>query len=245
MHIDEYERMYRWEEHYWWFVGRRELILRLLKPRLSEISAPLILDAGCGTGAVTKALEAFGEVTGADFSARALSYSRKRGCPQLVQSRVEQLPFADHSFHAITALDIVEHVEADTCALQEFWRVLKPGGWLAMSVPAYQFLWSGHDDALMHKRRYTRQELRQRLQETGFEIPKISYAVTCLFLPILMFRLKDRWFGRKREPEASIVPVPDWLNRTLIAIQRLEGTFLEKVNLPYGVSVIALAQKRK
>jgi ubiquinone/menaquinone biosynthesis C-methylase UbiE len=243
MHKDEYERMYRYEGDYWWFVGRRELVLSLLKSILPADGERWILDVGCGTGAMVKALQPWGKVVGADLSPLALSFCRKRGCELLIETPAERLPFQSGTFDALTALDLLEHLESDRSALCEFYRVLKPGGWLAISVPAYRFLWSGHDVALMHKRRYTAHLLRDRLLETGFQIEKLSYSVTFLFLPIMLFRLKEKLLGRHRAPAASIIPVPARVNRFLIGVQRFEAKLIRRINLPFGVSVVALVQK--
>ncbi|MEO0250249.1 MAG: class I SAM-dependent methyltransferase [candidate division WOR-3 bacterium] len=243
MHPEEYERMYRYEGEYWWFVGRRELILTLVQDWLGEHSNGLFLEAGCGTGAMLKTLEQWGLVIGVDLATPALEFCRRRGCAYLVQASVERLPFPEETFDLITALDLLEHVEDDQGALSEFYRVLKPGGLLALTVPAYRFLWSGHDIALHHKRRYTASLLRSRLKQAKFTIRKLSYAVTLLFLPILLFRLQNRWFQRQQTPHASIVPVPSWLNRLLIALQRFEAHLVRLLNLPFGVSLVAIVSK--
>lgn len=243
MHKDEYERMYRYEGDYWWFVGRRELVLSLLRTVLPADGNRWVLDVGCGTGAMVQSMQPWGKVVGADLSPRALSFCRKRGCERLVQTPAEHLPFRSGTFDALTALDLLEHLQSDSPALCEFYRVLKPGGWLAVSVPAYQFLWSGHDIALMHKRRYTARLLKTHLLETGFQIEKLSYSVTLLFLPIMLFRLKEKWLGRHHEPVASIIPVPERINKLLINLQRLEAWLIRHTSLPFGVSVVALVQK--
>jgi hypothetical protein len=95
----------------------------------------------------------------------------------------------------------------------------------------------------MHKRRYTARLLKTHLLETGFQIEKLSYSVTLLFLPIMLFRLKEKWLGRHHEPVASIIPVPERINKLLINLQRLEAWLIRHASLPFGVSVVALVQK--
>ncbi|MEN3000473.1 MAG: class I SAM-dependent methyltransferase [Armatimonadota bacterium] len=240
MQAEEYGRMFQFETDYWWFVGRRRLVMRLLQPYLSE-GEGWILDAGCGTGAMLCELQAFGQVVGLDVEVLALRYARQRGEFPLVQARLEALPFRSETFRAVTALDVLEHLPDERPALKELWRVLQPRGVLVITVPAYRFLWSKHDVALRHYRRYTARELAQRLREAGFEVCKLSYAVTMLFVPIWLFRWWDRL--RRTPPAATLVPVSPWVNRWLIRLQEWEAGLIQRVNLPFGVSLVAVACK--
>ncbi|GBC92204.1 putative S-adenosylmethionine-dependent methyltransferase [bacterium HR15] len=240
MQAEEYARMFQFETDYWWFVGRRRLVMRLLQPYLSGCEG-WILDAGCGTGAMLCELQGFGQVVGLDLEPLALRYARQRGEFALVQARLESLPFRAETFCAITALDVLEHLPDDRPAFQELWRVLQPRGVLVVTVPAYRFLWSKHDIALRHYRRYTARELGQRLCEAGFEVQKLSYAVSVLFVPIMLFRWWDRW--RRTPPAATLVPVNPAINRWLIRLQEWEARLIQRVNLPFGVSLVAVARK--
>src|SRR5437588_5414835 len=147
MNADEYERMFRLEDSYWWFVGRHDLVLTTLRNRFGARPERklTILDIGCGTGAMSRKLQdgEWGDVVSADFSPLALSFSKRRGLCRLCASDAMRLPFRDNSFDLIVALDILEHVSDDAAALKEFHRVLKPGGTIVATVPAYQSLWSG------------------------------------------------------------------------------------------------------
>lgn len=232
--------MFQFETDYWWFVGRRRLVMRLLQPYLLG-GEGWILDAGCGTGAMLSELKALGRVVGLDIEPLALRYARQRGEFPLIQARLESLPFRDKTFRAITALDVLEHLPDDRPALKELWRVLQPQGVLVITVPAYRFLWSKHDVALRHYRRYTARELKQRLDEAGFEVRKLSYAVSLLFAPILLFRWMDRW--RRTPPAATLVPVSPAVNRWLIRLQEWEARLVQRLNLPFGVSIVAVACK--
>jgi ubiquinone/menaquinone biosynthesis C-methylase UbiE len=244
MQAEEYARMFQFETDYWWFVGRRRLVMRLLRTYGNPCTGWL-LDAGCGTGALLSELhqqEPGSHLVGLDVEPRALRYARQRGEFALVQARLEALPFRSDTFHAITALDVLEHLPDDRPALRELRRVLKPDGVLILTVPAYRFLWSKHDIALHHYRRYTARELRARLHEAGFEVRKLSYTVSLLFVPILLFRWLDRL--RPSPPAATLVPVGKRLNHWLIRLQDWESRLLQRVNLPFGVSLVAVACKR-
>jgi ubiquinone/menaquinone biosynthesis C-methylase UbiE len=200
-----------------------------------------ILDVGCGTGVVLTELAKRGDATGFDFSDKALEYCRNRGHNDLVLGNAEELPFESETFDAVVGLDIFEHVEHDERAFAEVRRVLKPGGILILSVPAFQSLWGPHDVALMHFRRYRRREMADKLKRAGLEPLKVSYSVFLLFPLVACIRFFEK---RKRGPaEASLPPLPVWLNSALIALQTFESKLLNIANLPWGSSVIAVARK--
>ncbi|MDR3708370.1 MAG: methyltransferase domain-containing protein [Capsulimonadaceae bacterium] len=248
MNIEEYERMYRFEDHYWWFVARRDLIAQFLK----DLALPAgidILDIGCGTGAMLDKLEEFGNVVGADFSTEALAFCRKRGQREgkqyrLVRADIRCLPFADNSFDVITAMDIVEHIDHDALAVSEIRRVLKPGGYLLATVPAYMSLWSNHDIALHHHRRYTARGFRDVAQRAGLRVAKLTYTVTSLLPLVWIFRRLERFTKSKTsEPQADVVPLPGLVNKVLLALMEAETQFVRRRTLPFGVTVAAIARK--
>lgn len=239
MNPNEYDRMRRLEDRYWWFVGRRRLALGLLRGVAPK--NPEVLDLGCGTGAVLGALTGWTRASGVDMATQALEYSAERGLKDLARARGEALPFLTGSFDAVVALDVFEHIEDDAAALREAWRVLKPGGALVMSVPAFMSLWGPHDVALMHFRRYRRPELQARLATAGFASAKVSYSVFFLFPLVWIIRLFEK--RRTGDAEASLPPVPNWLNAALIGLQTFEAALIRKLNLPWGSSLIAVARK--
>ena len=138
MQAEEYDRMFRLEDSYWWFVGRHELALGFVEQRFGDRRNLCILDVGCGTGAMSRKLAPYGDVVSADFSPLALSYSQRRGVTRLCASDAMRLPYRDGAYDLVVALDILEHVSDDQAALNEFQRVLKPGGVLIVTVPAYR-----------------------------------------------------------------------------------------------------------
>lgn len=238
MNSEEYERMYRLEDSYWWFVGRHHLVLSFLRQVYGNRSDLKILDIGCGTGAMSRKLAPFGTVVSADFSPLALSFSRRRGLTRLAASDAMRLPFQDGTFDAIVAMDILEHVPDDQAALCEFQRVLKPGGRVLSTVPAYRSLWSGHDVALMHFRRYIAREVGERFSAARLRIERLTYAMTLLF-PIV-------WLVRKvspgrSDPKATLMPVPAFANRALVSLLAGENALIKRANLPFGVTVFCMA----
>lgn len=245
MNEPEYERMFRNEDHYWWFVSRRELVLDLVArlPRGAG-DGRWFVDVGCGTGATAAALSRFGRVIGVDFSPLALECCRRRGLTQVVRGQAEAIPLVDGCADAIVATDILEHLDDDARALAEFFRVLKPGGHAVITVPAYRFLWSEHDDALMHKRRYLARQLITRAAVAGFQVTSSGYAL-CFLFPLALGRLLKPKARSNRPPEAQLKSVPPWLNALLVRFQRLETRLLRHVRLPWGLSVVAVLQKPK
>ncbi len=241
MNPDEYTKMYELEDHYWWFVGRRQLALDLLSKDLPK-QPHALLDLGCGTGVISRELQPLGPTVSLDFSDLALNYCCRRGLSRCVKGDGTVLPLKENQFDGILGLDIFEHIEDDLAAFQESLRVLRPGGMLVLSVPAFKSLWGPHDVALHHFRRYRKNQMRECLEEAGFEVIRCTYSVFFLFPIVVITRFLEK--RRKGPAKASLPQVPPWLNRTLIALQALEARLITAgLNLPWGSSVVAVARK--
>jgi len=243
MNISEYGEMYKLESFYWWFVARRRLLESLIEDISREYNRPTILDVGCGTGINFSVLSKYGDTFSSDASEEALSFSKSRGIDGLVRSQVESLPFVSSTFNIVTALDVLEHIDDDLKALDELLRISKDGGVLVITVPAYGFLWSEHDEALHHRRRYAASELRNKLTNAGFEVERITYYITFLFLPILFVRFVQSISKKSVRAKTSHIILPGWLNSLLIAILGFERVLLRRMNFPFGVSIVCLARK--
>jgi ubiquinone/menaquinone biosynthesis C-methylase UbiE len=239
----EYKTMFDLETFYWWFVARRKLLLEVMSDLGDIPESAALLDVGCGTGLNYSVLSKFGKVFGADPSTEALSFARSRGLEHLVLSRAEDLQFPNEMFDVITSMDVLEHTDNDLVSLQEMWRVLKPGGIVVITVPAYGFLWSEHDEALHHRRRYTAHELRNKLTTAGFEVQRSTYFITLLFFPIFLMRICQNLAKKSVEAKTSHAILPKWLNSLLIRLLDLERLYLRWSNLPFGVTVLATARK--
>ena len=234
--------MFALEDRYWWFVARRRLALGLLGRAEGEGGGtPRVLDLGCGTGVVLSELAAWATPVGLDMSPLALAFCRKRGLSRLAIGDGTAMPFVGGAFDAMVGLDVFEHIEDDAKAFAQAYRALRPGGRLVLSVPAFRFLWGPHDVALHHFRRYTRPDLVALLREAGFEVERCAYSVFLLFPVVVVWRLVEK--RRPGPAKASLVALPNWANRLLIAFQGVESWLTRWVDLPWGSSVVAVARR--
>jgi SAM-dependent methyltransferase len=260
MRQDLYEDLYIKEQDYWWHVGKRAIVYNLLERFLPPAPAPAsagpddsgrrALDLGCGAGLNLDHLARYARPVGTDFSEEALRFCLARGHRMLAKADAAELPFPDCTFDIITALDVIEHVDSDHDALVELRRVLRPGGLLIINVPAYPLLWSYWDDILGHRRRYTVRTLARAVARAGLRVRKVSYSNALILPPVILVRVLKGLLtrantarGNGRDPETDFMPVPRWLNSALIAYYRREARWLRHRRLPFGLSVVCVAQR--
>lgn len=237
--------MYQVEDRHWWYAGMRRITTTQVAALFPDLSDLQILDAGCGTGAVMRYLSAFGTVTGCDLFAEALDFCRQRGLQRLNQATVIHLPFATASFDLVTSFDVLYHrtIGDYRQALAEFHRVLKPGGYVFLRLPAYDWLQSHHDQVVHTVHRFTTAELRQALAATQFDVEKLSYANTLLFPLALGKRAAERVLPVNGD-SSDVRPNPPWQDNLLARFLYAEARWLERGSLPFGLTVIAIGRKR-
>ncbi len=243
MQDEEITQLSKFEDNYWWNQGRRRILCDLLYKQINGRKNLKILDVGCGSGGTSTAFLQFGQVTGTDFSSLALKFAKNRGLTNVVKSSVTSIPFSSEKFDIITVLDVIEHVKEDNLVLNEIWRMLKPNGIVVVTVPAFQFLWSEHDVASMHVRRYNNSSIVKVINESKFKIIKISYFVTFLFPFIAMYRLLIKRKIKEKKAECDFIEFPKLINSFFEKIMRVENKLLKKINFPFGLSIVCLAQK--
>jgi SAM-dependent methyltransferase len=227
-----YRQLFELEDDHWWFRGRRAVIHAMLS-RISLPSEPRILDAGCGTGRNLTEYARLGRTEGIDPSPEAVAFCRRRGLDGVRQSGVERLPYDDERFDLVTATDVLEHIPDDAGAARELRRVAKPGGRLLVTVPAYQWLWSQHDDSHEHQRRYTLRRLRSALTRAGWEPHVQTYFNSILLPPIALVRTVSR-NGERSDYDMASGP----LNHALFLPMRMEAALIARGGrLPAGVSI--------
>lgn len=241
MQIEEYTKLDELEESMWYF---KALHSRMLLP-LSDWKnrTAHVLDAGCGTGGFILAMKAFSaswRITGLDISPVACKLARKKTQAEIVEGSITNLPFDRDSFDILTSADVIAHVDDSSIALREFARVLRPGGMAVINVPAYQWMWSYHDDAVQTRHRFRRSELRKMIQKAGLQPLSDSYANALIF-PLIIAR-------RKLFPppsSSSDVQVGSYLVESLCAeLARFEYHLLKRgLSFPAGCSVFIFARK--
>ena len=177
MRTDELRQLAEAEESYWWHRGRQRIVRRVLTRYVAPNSR--ILDVGCGPGGTTKSYSGANHVLGVDASDESTRLARGRGL-EVALMDATHLATRAQSWDAIVALDLIEHVDDDVAALREMREALRPGGTLVATVPAYQFLWSSHDEAVGHRRRYTKGQLERVAREAGFEVVLGAYVMSSI-----------------------------------------------------------------
>jgi SAM-dependent methyltransferase len=240
------------EDKHWWFATRTRAILAYLDRYVGPGRNRRVLDIGCGAGNMMHHLAHYGTVFGVDNNPKPLEIALQRGL-NVRQGSGDGLPFSDREFDLVSLLDTVEHVRAEAQVFAECNRVLRQGGNLLVTVPAFMFLWSRNDVINMHQRRYTVAELRGKLEAHGFSVRRISYNNFFIFpLAALLILLRR---GRA-EPELAsphfddeayqveMEPASPLVNSILTLVGKLEVALLKRFSLPLGTSIIAIAEKR-
>jgi SAM-dependent methyltransferase len=238
----DYERQtHRAEDVHWWYRGRRTV----LEGAIAKLGLPAsarILDAGCGSGRNMLELAHLGTVTGIELSDTSVALARERGVGEVLAGSVLEMPFPDDSFDLAVSLDVIEHLEDDLAALRELRRVLAPGGTLLVTVPAYQWLWSGHDEINHHHRRYTRRSLQRVAEQAGWSQVRTTYFNSLLLPAAIVLRVLDR-VNRGRTTESSLdlwVP-PGFVNWLLERPLALEAALIARGGrIPAGLSLMAV-----
>ena len=241
MRSDEYATMFRVEETHWWYRSLHRLILQTLEAELPNWREKQILDAGCGTGAVLKALGNTGKNFGIDLAVEAIAFCQQRGLQNVRQGDICDLPFSDESFDAVICSSVIYHewVSDVPRAMCEMRRVLRPGGLLILNVPAFRFLHSPHDTAVMTARRFRRPEIRDWLLDQDFSIRRLSYWTTLLFpIAVIARTVGFSQSGRDFETEHQSMQ-----GRLLARVMELELRLLRRMSFPFGVALLAAATK--
>lgn len=233
-----YAEMAAVEQQHWWFSARRVILEKLISGWHLPDDAQ-ILEAGCGTGGNLAMLARHGQVYGMETDEHALELSAAKGCAQIAAGRLpEAIPFADKRFDLITLLDVLEHLDEDVAALRALRGRLKPGGFMLVTVPAYPFLWSRHDELHHHKRRYVAHGLSGVLQDAGLQVEYLSYFNTWLFPLVAAARLTG-----VDSKQSGVLSMPNgFINALLTRIFASERWLLGRFSLPAGVSLLALVR---
>lgn len=240
------------EDDHWWFATRTWAIEKWIGG-IRPHTGLEILDVGCGAGNMFHHLGQYGRVRGIEVDARPVTIAQARGYDVRQADASRGIPFPDASFDLVTELDVIEHVDDDGAILREARRVLKPGGHLLVTTPAFQWLWSFNDELNAHKRRYTAGDLRRRLNRAGLRPKRVSYSFFLVFpMAAVMLMLRKRTNRRvelsshhfqEDAYQVEMEPVSPALNSLLRGLGRFESKMIGAFDLPLGTSLIALAER--
>lgn len=242
-------RYYELGETYFWLASHNDVAIRAISPHLFRLrqaqpGRPLrLLDLGCGPGNTLKRLEAWGITYGFDYSLAALAFARGKGVRRVVSGDSTHLPFRTGEIDCLVALEVFEHFADDRLVLVEAFRILRPGGLLLLTVPAFQLLWRTHDEMYGHHRRYTRKGVVDRVTGSGFTLVDCEFIKCAFFFPLLGLALVDRATRGWRRRDDDFFQVPGWLNTLLRLAIVWESRLRINRHLPFGASILCIGQK--
>ena len=232
------------EDKHWWFVARRQIIEQVIR-KLSLPKNAQILEAGCGTGGNLQMLSRHGQVSAMELDEIACQFANQRQVTTVKRGTLpDNIPFALH-YDLILILDVIEHLDDDLSALKALYYKLKPGGYLLVTVPAYQFLWSEHDEINHHKRRYRLQGLKEMVRKAGYEVIYGSYFNTFLFPIVVIVRGLGKLLQKQNNNQFSsdLVLPSKPVNQLLTWLFANERYLINRFTLPFGLSILFLARK--
>jgi SAM-dependent methyltransferase len=225
-------------ETHWWYRARREWLRQALGPAVAR--GERAYDIGCGTGDAMATLADLGAapVAGTDLSEHVLRWVVQRDdATTVLEALAEQLPFASGSAATLISMDVIEHLDDDVVALREYRRLLRPGGTVFLTVPAYQWIWSEHDERAAHRRRYSRQRFVTAVRAAGFEVDRVTYFFSFL-VPVAALVRKTplrRFFPATDEEASEMHPAIDKVLAILAGLERRVGA---RLDLPFGLSIL-------
>ena len=237
------------EELHFWYKARKNLIFNILNSVLKNYDKNRsILNIGCGTGTELEIIKQFGSVVALDKNQSALSEVKKLNF-ETMQVDIEKYELPKEYYNAICCFDCLEHLKNDQKAIDNIYQSLKPGGYFIFSVPAFQFLFSSHDIAMEHFRRYGKKEIKYKLEKSGFRVARLDYWNTLLFPVIVAIRLAKKivYFvlPKEKKHKTEIKNSNKYLNKLLFWILNLENNkFLFNLLKPFGVSVWGIYRKK-
>src|SRR3990167_3919151 len=241
MQTHEYQNIFKNEGTHFYYLSTHRLILHLIRKATKKRNLK-ILDAGCGTGLFTKKLNKFGDVFGVDIHPEAIKLAKQRNI-KVKKASINKLPFKSSTFDLITTIDVLYHRSVnDRKAIQEFYRILKPGGILIIRVAAFNWLITSHDRVVHTRKRFTKNQLQELLTKNKFELNKISYVNFSLLFFVLITRFLEKIFP-PRSLRSHLLSLPKSLNYLLIQLFSLENSLLDILNFPFGVGIIAVCHK--
>ena len=247
MNPAEFANIAKAEETLWWYRGMKRILLRLLDPLARERKFSRVLEAGCGTGYLSKVLaERYGwRLYPVDLGWEGLSFGRGMEVPNLAQTDISRLPFADGAFDLVISMDVLVHfpLGSEVAALRELVRTLEQGGIFAIRVSALDALRSRHSMFAGERQRFTRGRLMRSLRECGVEVLRCTYA-NSLLLPVSLLKFRVWEPLMNRPPASGVEPVARWLDAALHLPLAIEAAWIGAgMRLPLGQSLFLIGRK--
>lgn len=234
-----YDTMQKIEGNHWWFAARRKILSEQIAA-LDLPSSAEILEVGCGPGGNLAMLSHFGHVRAIEPDEASRIHAAEGGFEVHGGLLPNGLPAFDTQFDLLAAFDVIEHVDDDQASVAALARLIRPGGRFIATVPANAWMWSRHDELHHHKRRYTLSAFREMFGRAGLKIQRATYFNTLLFPPIAAARMVKAVTGDQGGDDAMPSPQINTLLRTIFAT---EAGILKHANLPFGVSILLVAQR--
>jgi SAM-dependent methyltransferase len=236
-----YQQMAELDDRHWWYRARRRILAELIRREVDPQPGARILEIGCGTGHNLAMLTGFGHVDGLELDDEAAALSEKRLGRGIIRSPLPELDGVSNDYDLIGAFDVIEHIDDDHAALAAIATKLKPGGKFIMTVPAHPWMWTAHDVANHHKRRYSKRALKALVEGSPMRLEKIGYFNSLLFPLAVADRTVAKLRG-KDDGDVSLPPAP--LNAALEAVFASERYLVGRLPLPPGLSLFAVASAR-
>ena len=236
-----YQQMAELDDRHWWYRARRRILADLIRREANLPAKARILEIGCGTGHNLSMLSGFGHVDGLELDDEAAALSEKRLGRKVMRSPLPELDQVPDNYDLIGAFDVIEHIEDDHAALAAIATKLKPGGKFMMTVPAHPWMWTAHDVANHHKRRYSKRALRSLIESSPLKLERLGYFNSLLFPVAVAERTVSKLRG-KNDGDVSLPPAP--LNRALEAVFASERYLVGRLPLPPGLSLFVVASAR-
>ena len=236
-----YDQMADLDSRHWWFTARHRILEAIIQRIVKPPKDARILELGAGTGHNLAMLSRFGRVEASELDEGARELASKRLGRPVVEAALPDLSmFPADAYDLIALLDVLEHVPDDRGSLIAIKDRLKPGGALLVTVPINPWMWSAHDVAHHHHRRYRKREIEAMARQAGYKIELISPFNSLLFPPIAAVRLLGKLTG-KDDSDDAMPSAP--VNTALDAIFGLERSLIGRVPMPFGVSLVAVLRR--
>ena len=229
-------------QDHWWLVSRKKIIRSILNIYLTPDKNKNILEIGCGSGGLLKLLSNYGNLSAIELDDFSRKNAQKKNICSVKYGKLPEDISNNTIYETIFLFDVLEHIEKDKKSIKKINKLLNEGGLFILTVPAFMFFWSSHDETSHHKRRYSMSELTILLDSCGFNIKYSSYFNTILLPLIVIVRLLNKLLGNQDDDLKKEKKI---INHILKFFFSLESMFLPKFSFPFGVSIFIICQKKQ